>query len=222
MIRKYYDAQATGGGSPHGTEKGEVKSFADTPLPIVKSNPDYTQPTPKTLVEFVELCWPLIYGEFRNRQEKPSDPEWNDFTVDLYQISKQILDTPPQEATPSTVEKFPPFPDKLTFKEMLSNLFNVDFLNPEELDTISKAGEMYANGCLRQSRADQPNQGEQEERLKKYAQDTLETIKRGGYDQEVTHGDYDSILEEFILNPCPSILPIVKELISIEKDFWYA
>ncbi len=34
---------------------------------------------------------------------------------------------------------------------MLTNLFDVSFLSPEELDTISKAGEMYANGCLKQS-----------------------------------------------------------------------
>ena len=46
-----------------------------------------------------------------------------------------------------------PFPDKMTFREMLTNLFNTDFLTEEELRTICDAGEMYANGCLSQHKA---------------------------------------------------------------------
>lgn len=43
----------------------------------------------------------------------------------------------------------PPFPDKMTFKEILTNMFNVDFMSSEELQTICDAGEMYANGCVK-------------------------------------------------------------------------
>ena len=44
----------------------------------------------------------------------------------------------------------PPFPESMTFREMLTNLFNTDFLTESELTTICDAGEMYANGCLKQ------------------------------------------------------------------------
>lgn len=50
----------------------------------------------------------------------------------------------------------PPFPDKMTFREMLTNLFNTDFLTPDELTTICDAGEMYANGCLKQEAQKEP------------------------------------------------------------------
>lgn len=43
----------------------------------------------------------------------------------------------------------PPFPDKMTFKEMLEGLFNLDFMTQGEQQTIFDAGEMYANGCLK-------------------------------------------------------------------------
>lgn len=46
----------------------------------------------------------------------------------------------------------PPFPDKMTFKEILTNLFNLDFMTPDEQQTIFDAGEMYANGCLKIAR----------------------------------------------------------------------
>jgi len=42
----------------------------------------------------------------------------------------------------------PPFPEQMTFKEMLEGLFNLDFMTPEEQKTIFDAGEMYANGVL--------------------------------------------------------------------------
>lgn len=42
----------------------------------------------------------------------------------------------------------PPFPENMTFKEMLSGLFNLYFMTPEEQQTIFDSGEMYANGCL--------------------------------------------------------------------------
>lgn len=47
----------------------------------------------------------------------------------------------------------PPFPDKMTFREMLTELFNVDWMTEDELKTICDAGEMYANGCLREERS---------------------------------------------------------------------
>lgn len=47
----------------------------------------------------------------------------------------------------------PPFPDSITFKEMLEGLFNLDFMTPEEQKTIFDAGEMYANGCIKQEAA---------------------------------------------------------------------
>lgn len=46
----------------------------------------------------------------------------------------------------------PPFPEAMTFREMLTNIFNVDFMSASELGMICDAGEMYANGCLTQER----------------------------------------------------------------------
>lgn len=56
-----------------------------------------------------------------------------------------------------------------------------------------------------------------EERIKKL----LAEIKTG-YDPETTHWEYDKVLEEFALNYNEQLLPLIKELISAEKDFWYA
>lgn len=57
--------------------------------------------------------------------------------------------TPDKQPTMDDLVK-PPFPE-MTFKEMLTNLFNLDFMTPEEQQTIFDAGEMYANGCLKQA-----------------------------------------------------------------------
>lgn len=37
----------------------------------------------------------------------------------------------------------------ISFKEMLTNTFNTDFLTEEELNTIADAGELYAKGRIR-------------------------------------------------------------------------
>ena len=44
----------------------------------------------------------------------------------------------------------PPFTE-MSFKEMCDNLFNLDFMSEEEKQTIFEAGEMYANGCVKQA-----------------------------------------------------------------------
>jgi hypothetical protein len=43
-----------------------------------------------------------------------------------------------------------------------------------------------------------------------------------GYDNEKAHGEYDLILEDFICNYDPELLELMKELIEIKKEFWYA
>lgn len=48
-------------------------------------------------------------------------------------------------------EESPPFPEKMTFREMITNYFNTDFLSENELTTICAAAELYAKGCLRQA-----------------------------------------------------------------------
>lgn len=39
----------------------------------------------------------------------------------------------------------------MSFQEMLTGLFNIDFLTPYEFETICKAGEMYADAKVRNS-----------------------------------------------------------------------
>lgn len=58
--------------------------------------------------------------------------------------------------------------------------------------------------------------------MKEKIEELLKTIKAGRYDNENTHVEYDSLLEEFILNYDESLLPLMKELIEAEKEFWYA
>lgn len=43
----------------------------------------------------------------------------------------------------------PPFPDRMTYHEMITNLFDTSFLSEEEIKTLCDAAEMYANGCLK-------------------------------------------------------------------------
>lgn len=46
----------------------------------------------------------------------------------------------------------PPFPDKMTFRSILDNMFDFSgILNENEIQSIADAGEMYANGCLHQA-----------------------------------------------------------------------
>lgn len=57
-----------------------------------------------------------------------------------------------------------------------------------------------------------------EERIKSL----LEIIQSKKYDSEIAHGQYDDLLEKFILNYDVSLVPLMKKLIEAEKDFWYA
>lgn len=50
----------------------------------------------------------------------------------------------------------------------------------------------------------------------------IEEIKSGFYDQEIMHGSYDTLLEEFILNYDESLLSLMQQLIVLPKEFWYA
>lgn len=62
-------------------------------------------------------------------------------------------------ATETTIEQMttPPFPEKMSFREMYDGLFNRDFLSQEEFRTICDAAEMYANGCIREYKSKQPS-----------------------------------------------------------------
>ena len=44
------------------------------------------------------------------------------------------------------------FMETMTAKEMLTNLFNVEFLNESEIDTIATAMDMYAKGKCKEQR----------------------------------------------------------------------
>lgn len=50
----------------------------------------------------------------------------------------------------------------------------------------------------------------------------IKTLASGNYDNEVAHLDYDSLLEDFILNYDAELVPMMKLLIAQSKDFWYA
>lgn len=63
----------------------------------------------------------------------------------------------------------PPFPEAMTFREMLTNTFNVGFMTEDELQTICIAGEMYANGCLAQERKAAPPSLSIEQEAEAYA-----------------------------------------------------
>lgn len=55
-----------------------------------------------TLASFARKCWALIYGEYRERQEKPSDIEWNEYTIQLYNEAKSAMGI--KEETVYTIE----------------------------------------------------------------------------------------------------------------------
>lgn len=50
----------------------------------------------------------------------------------------------------------------------------------------------------------------------------IDLFNSGNYDQEEAHVHYDQLLQEFILKFDKKLLPLMKELIMIDKDFWYA
>lgn len=61
--------------------------------------------------------------------------------------------------------------------------------------------------------------------MKERIESLIRLIKSGMYDQEDAHGLYDSLLEDFIRNigqQDESNIVLMKELIDLPKDFWYA
>lgn len=58
--------------------------------------------------------------------------------------------------------------------------------------------------------------------MKERIEDMIRTISSGKYCNEATHAAYDNLLEDFILEYDAELMPLMKELISLEKDFWYA
>lgn len=58
-------------------------------------------------------------------------------------------------ANKTTTEQMatPPFPEKMSFREMYDGLFNRDFLSEQEFKTICDTAEMYANGCIRECKS---------------------------------------------------------------------
>lgn len=58
--------------------------------------------------------------------------------------------------------------------------------------------------------------------MKERIEQMIKVIKSNVYDPEAIHGDYDKLLQEFILNYDAELLPLVKELIELQKEFWYA
>lgn len=58
--------------------------------------------------------------------------------------------------------------------------------------------------------------------MKERIEGMIKTLASGNYDNEVAHLDYDSLLEDFILNYDAELVPMMKLLIAQSKDFWYA
>lgn len=50
----------------------------------------------------------------------------------------------------------------------------------------------------------------------------IDIIQSKKYDNEDIHAQYDRLLEEFILKFDVNLWPLMRELIRLEKDFWYA
>lgn len=58
--------------------------------------------------------------------------------------------------------------------------------------------------------------------MEKEIKELIRLLKNGAYDVEILHDRYDRLLERFVLYYDESLLPIMEELIFLEKDFWYA
>jgi hypothetical protein len=58
--------------------------------------------------------------------------------------------------------------------------------------------------------------------MKKKIEDMISTLRTDNYDNEIVHSQYDDLLEEFILNYDFNLMPLMQELISLDKEFWYA
>lgn len=58
--------------------------------------------------------------------------------------------------------------------------------------------------------------------LEQEIKDLIAELDAPNYDNEGAHVRYDDLLEKFILNYDPALLPLMRRLIELEKDFWYA
>ena len=58
--------------------------------------------------------------------------------------------------------------------------------------------------------------------MKKRIEEMIKLFESGFYDPESAHMVYDILLEQFIAHYDPELLPLMKHLMSIKKDFWYA
>lgn len=122
-IRKLHDIQAPG---TTGTGGGkEYKTYSGTKIKSVQE-----------IIERIERNIPLHMNPYNLG-------DMGETTELILLLINNIKSFPTH--TPSS----PPVPDKMTFKEMLTGLFDVSFLSSDELKTISDAGEMYANGCFK-------------------------------------------------------------------------
>jgi hypothetical protein len=60
--------------------------------------------------------------------------------------------------------------------------------------------------------------------MKKRIEEMLKVLQSARYDSEAAHGEYDRLLEDFILSDetDEEDLGKMKVLIALEKRFWYA
>ena len=58
--------------------------------------------------------------------------------------------------------------------------------------------------------------------MKERIEKILSEFKLGKYDVEKIHWEYDQLLEDFILDFDESLIVLMKELVSLEKELWYA
>jgi hypothetical protein len=105
----------------------------------------------------------------------------------------------------------------MDFREMLTGLFNVTFISPEEFETLAKAGELYAKGCVKRALAstppDKPSEGLREAlkkivgKYKKYLDNIvwhITTNQPKGTEAEICHKRVDDYTE--ILNDLHSLI----------------
>lgn len=58
--------------------------------------------------------------------------------------------------------------------------------------------------------------------MKERIERLIDIYKQELYDIEMSHIEYDSILEDFVLNYDPQLLPLISALIAVDKKMWYA
>lgn len=58
--------------------------------------------------------------------------------------------------------------------------------------------------------------------MKEKINNLINLISSKEYDKMDAHILYDELLETFVLNYDPELLPLMKKLIELDKSFWYA